>query len=271
MSEEQNVTPQAAAPTGAPPAPAPPAGAPSAPQAHPVVQAIDHLGELLAVLCAAYLCARGKADFAEFAVFTGAVLGLQNGIRSLSGSRTRGALPPSGIVSLAVGAIAASPLLHRLALGATSLVLAVGLTLSGGCTPSALQAQRHVADGIAQEANRELPILIAEEEREGDEAIADAPSSAEASAATARVEVQWARRWVGWGLLRLAQSAYADLLDREAAGQPVDATEVLHVVGQLRTAWCSLRDLLAPDVALPEIPMLVCPAPDAAAADGGAR
>lgn len=90
---------------------------------HPVAQAIDHLGELAAVLVAGYLCAMGRAQFYEFAIFSGAVLGVQGSIRNLLPAGRK--LGASGIVSLAVAGLASSHLLHRVLTGALVLSLAL--------------------------------------------------------------------------------------------------------------------------------------------------
>jgi hypothetical protein len=102
--------------------PAPPR-VPSLRPVHPAVQAIDHLGEIIAVCIAGYLCALGRADFDRFAVFSCIVLGVQTGIRNIS-ARTR-AVGVSGVVGLVVASLASSHVLHRVITGALALSLVV--------------------------------------------------------------------------------------------------------------------------------------------------
>lgn len=82
--------------------PSTPSLPPSRPGPHPppIVEAIDRLGEIAAVLVGGYLCSTGKLSGTEWMLFSGAVLGVQNSIRGVS-ARARTSIPPlSGVVAL---------------------------------------------------------------------------------------------------------------------------------------------------------------------------
>lgn len=115
--------------------PAPRESAAPAARVHPVVQAIDHLGELAAVVIAGYLCAAGKATFAEFAAFSGIVLGVQNGIRQIGGRATNTNLSgAAGLVFVAMGAgyLRSRGMLQVAGALALAVASSTGLTACGG-------------------------------------------------------------------------------------------------------------------------------------------
>lgn len=95
-----------------------PPPAPSASQRHstvpsvpPIVQAIDHIGEIVAVILAGILCLRGKLTSIEFMAFSGGVLGVQSGLRQI-GRRVTGSAA-SGVVGAIFLGLAASHVASR--------------------------------------------------------------------------------------------------------------------------------------------------------------
>lgn len=97
----------------------------------PWVQAIDHLGEIGAVLVAGFLCYHGKLSGEAWMGFSAIVLGVQTGIRGFTKGRAVGA---AGLAFLALGG---SAIVRVLPLAALALVFAgcPKLPPPDGCTP----------------------------------------------------------------------------------------------------------------------------------------
>ena len=97
------------------------------------------------------------------------------------------------------------------------LVVLSSLVLCG-CPDYALQVQAQTANAIAQGANTELPVLVAQFKQDGIEAMTvvktNGGTADQARAELARIEVKWANVWKGWDALRAAHDAWATALEK---------------------------------------------------------
>jgi hypothetical protein len=153
MPSEDPVTPVAGTPGPAArasrvqPAAARESRAPASASVHPVVQAIDHLGELAVVLLAGYGWIHGKTSFELFALLSCTVLGVQNGIRRFGG-RTNGA-SVSGALGLVVATASAAYLRSRGVLQVLALLALAGASGAGLTACTAAQGQQLATSGNA--------------------------------------------------------------------------------------------------------------------------
>jgi hypothetical protein len=139
-ARESRTTEAGAPPRASKPPPSPPT----------IVQAIDHVGEIVFIALAGWLCSTGHISGELFLGAGLLVLGIQTGIRSV-GARAR-APGVSGMMALAFVAITAGSLAHRLAIGA-SVLLVAGASLAG-CSGTAVERQALAADALAKTMNR---------------------------------------------------------------------------------------------------------------------
>jgi hypothetical protein len=128
------------------------------------------------------------------------------------------------------------------------------------CGPSALQLQVRAANAAAMAVDAALPAVAAAYRRAGDDAIAAAASPSEAEALLGRVRAKWRPVWGvcddaaagperrchdgAWPALVDAQGRWDDLLERTAAGAPLDAAAVRQAAAALRAAYCDLLMVL---------------------------
>ena len=131
---------------------------------------------------------------------------------------------------------------------AALVAVTVGMVaLLSGC-PST-QAQAVAADAMARALNAATPTLVADYQREGDAAIAGAPTAAEAEQALAGIRARWAPVWD-------ALDTFASAHDSWATAIETGATPGL---AELRGPWCDLRHAVLTRVALPDFPGAPCP------------
>ncbi len=161
-----------------------------------------------------------------------------------------------------------------------ALFAALALGVLVACSPTALQLQAQLANGVALAANRGLPSLVQQYAAEGAAAIDAAPDQAAATHALEAVTERWRAVWGdcgtaaiagcqggAWRVLQLAQATWADAIDRGRDGG-VSAADLAPLAGRLLDAYCALRSALPPGATLPDVPVLACTAPSTAS-DGG--
>lgn len=141
------------------------------------------------------------------------------------------------------------------------LVLLAIMALS--CSPSALQIQGRIADGIGRAANAASPQLIDAFEHEGNTVIDGATTRIDAEHGVDAVEQRWRPVWTAWGILREAQNTWADQVERAQRGDPLSLTDAIRFVGAIRNAWCLLRAAIPPPTVLPDVPLVTCEVSDA--------
>lgn len=154
---------------------------------------------------------------------------------------------------------------------------AVALVIST-CTPSALQVQARVANGVGLAGNRALPLLIESYQTEGlriiEQSRAEGAPRPEAERRLAAHVVAWRPVWGdcgaetgqcaggAWTAMRAAHDAWAEALEQQIAGRPLDLPAILAHAERLRVAYCALRTTV-PEPArthVPQIPGALCAA-----------
>ena len=149
------------------------------------------------------------------------------------------------------------------------------LCLLSACGPNQLQNQARIANAFALAGNAALPVLVDAYQHEGVTAILAAADRDAAERALEAVRVRWRPLWgadalgqdcasvVGaechggaWPALRAAEAAWADELEREMAGRPMDPAVVQRLGDDLRSAYCELRAAIPAGVTIPQLPLL---------------
>ncbi len=146
----------------------------------------------------------------------------------------------------------------RPALKYAIVVMVISLvTALSGCGNAALQIQVQAANGVATAANAGLPILIERYDQEGIDAIMAVKkvggTKDDSRAAAATVKAKWDPVWRAWETLKVAQDAWAGAL--ESGGDTSAA------LGQLKGAYCGLKEVWPKEI--PAVPLgpMKCPDP----------
>lgn len=134
------------------------------------------------------------------------------------------------------------------------------------CSPSALQVQAHIANGVAIAANDALTPIVTAYRLEGDSAIASAQTRDAAETALAAVRTRWQPVWGSetdgtpcrgagdafgspcrngaWQALMASEDAWGVALEHQIAGAPLDLITVLRLAQDMRTNYCTLRRVI---------------------------
>lgn len=121
-----------------------------------------------------------------------------------------------------------------------------------GC-PDAHQIQVQTANSIAIASNAALPTLVGEYKQQGVTAINLSKTEEEATKKILAIQEKWQPIWKAWETLRVAHSAWADVLESNG--------DWLASLLALKNAYCGL--LLVWPKEIPAIPMasVVCGVP----------
>lgn len=131
------------------------------------------------------------------------------------------------------------------------LVAVAVLTLAVGCGPKAVEVQARMANTVAVVMNSTSPLLIKQEQSEGDAAIDAAKDKAAARAAVADIKERWQPVWDAYDAVRIAQGHWATAL--EQGGDTATA------LTQLKGAFCDFKGKLPGGITLPpEVTAIVC-------------
>lgn len=129
-----------------------------------------------------------------------------------------------------------------------AIILCVGLACDLGCSATQRRAEVVTASVLADTANAALPVLIAAYQAEGDRAIDAAATQADARVARDAVRVRWSPVWRAWDAVRLAHGVWATALESNGS-----ADDINKAAGALREAYCAMRGVVPPGVALAEV------------------
>ena len=136
----------------------------------------------------------------------------------------------------------------------SAIVLLLALLLTG-CPDAALQIQAQTADAVAQAANTELPVLVAQFRQDGLDALAlvekQGGTADKAREELAKVEAKWAMVWKAWATLRVAHDAWATALE-SGAGYAA-------ALDGLSKAYCGLLKLWPGQVPIVPLAPVLCP------------
>lgn len=118
-----------------------------------------------------------------------------------------------------------------------------------GCTNAQLVIQAQTANVIASSANALLPVMLERYNAEGMDELQKVKMAGgtihDAREAIQRVKMKWKPIWQAWESLQIAHDKWATIL--ESGG------DTKKVLGELKTAYCELREVFPGD--LPAIPL----------------
>jgi hypothetical protein len=114
-----------------------------------------------------------------------------------------------------------------------------------GCTPTQLQIQTVAANTVADVANSTLPLLVELYTQEGYRAIDRAKTEQEATDAVVAIEKNWKPVWQAWNTLRIAQDAWAKVIETKG-----DTNKAFQ---SIKDAYCGL--LVVWPKTIPVVPM----------------
>lgn len=143
---------------------------------------------------------------------------------------------------------------------------------------SELQTQARAANAIASAANGVLPQLIALYREEGIRRIRSAPDRLSAERDLRDLRAQWRPLWGdcdgpdcrggAWEGLRAAHDAWAQILERQMAGEQMSLPTVIEMTVRLQRNFCAVRGAVPAETRarIPAIPGVRC---DVDLLDGG--
>ena len=101
------------------------------------------------------------------------------------------------------------------------------------------------ANGVADVANTALPMLVELFNNDGYRAIEKAKTEEEATAAIVAVEAKWKPIWQAWNTLKVAQDAWAQVIESDG--------DTAKALAALKSAYCGLLGVWPKQI--PVVPM----------------
>ena len=156
-------------------------------------------------------------------------------------------------------------------------ILALVLIASVTCTPNALQVQARLANSVALAGNATLTALLNAYRVDGLAIIAEARAAGLPREEAERRLQAHVRAWVpvwgqcddetgactggAWPALRATHDAWAEALELQMSGRPLDLAAVQAQASRMHAAYCAVRAAVpeASRASIPLIPGVPCP------------